>query len=551
MGEALATAFILIYIGFQFFQGAGLNVLLCTQRDDSSLCWFIADGILLCVWVVWFARYRSKLAWTEIGFVPLLAIAYTLYLAMCLVPRVSLLATPPERGPSDTEDGINARKTCQAVANVILPMIGWTDRFTSSSTVSVLAISLTIMLISLTMSGHAQHGLSSKYSLKYNISSALFAVMDGISLLQIIFEAQPHTAFPAAPSSLSDSDQPRSAALVVNTSEEDFGSGVTSPPLIDSHTVVMICPNGNISNTTEEMSKYRAALNGSFGTFILFIAMCNFCVPIFGLWQMKRESSKLKADENLNKAAWQKVLRQLTSTSLKPDETREPSGKSAKLGRNRSVFRRGTVTMATWRKRGKTMLRRLAKKRAQQESKVYGKIQRDIQALSTLHSLWDFFILNLPGFIIRVLAWTVYEKDISVLIVKNMASIFFRFLSFALFTVQPWYRRWRGLHRRQSINATDVADLRKYAMATDDEAMPEPHTTSSVPLDAIEEENEDDEQRAASNGGISFFPSSATPPGAYIDMVEADLRHAGIFMFHDDSGYNVGSPSIYDTPVLV
>eukprot|EP00117_Sycon_ciliatum_P043665 scpid58039/ scgid31587/ len=446
MGELLAIACVIVFIVAQAFQGVAIDFLLCLQRGNAQLLWLIADGVLLLVWLTWLARYRRNMAWKEIVTVPLLALGYSLYCILCVIPRLAIFVSAVRSDLHESNKAPLNNTECYLHNNSSQPLdviFGWADHFSSNVAVSFYAVTITLMLIALVTSLHAQHGLSSKYALRYDTSSQLFAVMDGISLLQMLFDS-----FQQYFDNHCSSGIPHDAV----------------PPTTQSQDQNSRCPFPKIM------------VEGQLGTFVLVIALSSFVIPVLGLWQMKRESSKLKADEKLKRQIWSTILRRTASQgSQMTDVPRMPKEKkqTQRPPTRRGILKRGTERVKTWRRKGRTMIRRMAKKRVHEEKRVYNKMQRDIKILSTLHSLWDFFTINLCSLIIRLIIWNKYGQNVSVLIVKNMVIIYFGILDFTLTYLQPFYRRVRGLHKRQESRKSHAPDLRCYAMATDVEAVPE------------------------------------------------------------------------------
>ena len=449
MGTITATVSLLVFVLVQFLQGFFLNAfLVCSSAglQGRQYLWIIADCVLLVGWLVALLKYRTSIVRVEFFHAPVLPFGWALYLIFVLLPRLWLWVYTPFDDPE-----------CHNKDNMIYgSLVKLIDKlgFHSAPILALLALTMSVMLVAMVTANYAQHGLSSKFSLQYNVGNLVFSVMDGLSLLGIIVKPDDFESMDA--NMISCPLRPSSAELIrheVNLSQCIFEKVKDFQLEYDQLDNFVTLQNSSYHD--------ELAINGSFEAFILIIATCSFIVPFLSLWEMKRESSKLKADEKLSKRTWSMVLRHADSkVSLGQMAAREGAKSRPKHFQARL---RQTLRAGTWRKRGKTMIRHMAKKRVKKEMAVYDTLERDLKLLQLITTVWTFAFVDLPALCIRIITTFRYQRSLEVLIVKNVLAIFVACVQITATYLQPLYHRARGIRHEETRVTQSRLDLRAIA----------------------------------------------------------------------------------------
>eukprot|EP00117_Sycon_ciliatum_P014841 scpid46055/ scgid1422/ len=407
MGRYTSTVALIIFLVAQFIQGIILNNFLRRETGNTDQwLWLIGDLALLLFWTLMIVKRGTTLVQLDMPFlpVPTMAATWGIYMAVVFIPRVAWLMTAAGTCLGQSQErNLQAENSTtvleQQLSFGLLTAIGWG----ANTLITTLAVGSTAMFLFLVMSGYGQHGLlkSSNAPLDFDMAEAAFCMMDGVEFLGAFFEVG------------------------------DVGQ---------CGNTLQVC---TLCNTTadHEETVYIDAIEGSFGAFIITLTVACFTLPFFALWQFKRRSAVLKAN-NVIKQDARKLSRLHSSagtTSLQASfSSSEPmmkktSGSSSIDGENGSeddAYDPNQTLSAHY-------IDLLSYKH---DMETMNCMERELSILKITYIFWDMLVINLTGAIVRLVLWFKFNRPISALITKNILAVIFRSLNLFNDYFLPWYQ---------------------------------------------------------------------------------------------------------------
>ena len=438
MGAGTVVISLSVFFCVQLGQGIMLNSYLFAKikpntTDPNQWFWLIADGVLFLYGAVWILAHMKGAAKKDIfGYIPPLPFFWSTYLALCLVPRISWLFA--EAGTRIDCQSDNFSLPLDVLQSPVAVNLG------SNTLLTILALFTTTMMVMLAVAGYGQHGfdLQGAGALDFDIAEAALSIIDGVEFLQGFFDVSDCQSGTAPVLSLS-----KNATLNAHIASSSQGP---------------ICVSG--SSQAEHISQcYLEAIEGTLGSVIIALACLTFTLPVFALWQMRRRS-----DVQQMGAALKSTARRSASMGSKLDLS-APQGtptlpRSTALSMKQSTLPRSissspltpsdkenTLTMShssLTLDRLSTSLEMFSAEDYEREKEKLRALKRELKFFEITYILWDCFLINLAGFIVRVLIWTAYQQQISALITKNLLVVIFRSNTILTSYLIPWYRRKFG-----------------------------------------------------------------------------------------------------------
>lgn len=386
MGYRTSTAAFVAFLLIELAQGVILTYFLRRETGDLNMyLWLIADGILLILWLLLLLHRRKIHLSVDMPLVqiPTIAFAWLAYLCIVLIPRISWLM-----GMARNCLGYQAQDLTDLeneFTGGILNKFSWGP----NTLVTVLAVGSTTLLVCLVVAGYGQHGLlSAKNPLDFDMAEAAFCLIDGVEFLLAFFEVERYDT----------------------CRESEAASNVTTSLNV---------------NTTLMENSYITALNGSLGNIIIALTLTCFTLPFMALWLFKLRSNVLKAEVELNDERGKletatsvdaPVMVPAANDRTNQNGVSQPQdymASSSEFKLDMEVYK-GNLTTTK-------------------------RFQGAIFVIKLVYIMWDIFLINLPGAIVRILLWVKYGRPISALITKNILSVVFRSLNIFIDYLQPCY----------------------------------------------------------------------------------------------------------------
>ena len=379
--------------------------------------------VLLGCGVGWiFAHLKGAAKKDIFGFIPPLPLFWSTYLAFCLIPRTSwLFAVAGTRIDCQSH---NFSVPHNAVQSPVAVNLG------SNTLVTVLALFTTTMMVMLAIAAYGQHGfdLQGAGALDFDIAEATLSLIDGVEFLQAFFDVS------------------------------DCQSGTPSVPLSAS---IAPSPQGPVcvsgSSQPEHISQcYLEAMKGTFGYVIIALACLTFTLPVFALWQMRRRSDVQQVDAglksktrrsasmgsklNLSSHHGTPTLPHSNAMSMKQSTLPQSTSSTQLMPRDKENTLRASSSSLTS-DRLSTSLEMFSAEDYERERQNLRALKRELKFFEITYILWDCFLINLAGFIVRLFLWLNYQQQISALITKNILVVLFRCNTILTSYLIPWYLR--------------------------------------------------------------------------------------------------------------
>ena len=411
MGVGTVVLSLSVFVVAQLIQGVVLDSYLFSKvredgEDDSQWAWLVADGVLLLFGVSWIILHYNEAAKKDVfGIIPPLPLFWALYLLLCLIPRTSwLFAAAGTRIDCKFDNFSLPLDVLQSPVRLDLG---------ANTLVAVLALFTTTMMVALATAGYGQHGYRYAGALDIDMAEAALSLVDGVEFLQAFFDV----------SNCQSKMEPAQFRNESNNMNENFTMVTTTTPARE----IVCIPE---SNQAEHIAQcYLQAIEGTLGNLIIATACMCFALPVFALWQMRRRSDIQRLKKDLNR---KRVHRR---SSALGDATTMSTSSQIDLGAGSQIML--TVPNLETSTDGRSELGSDESRRAEKGKQQLKRWKLQLDVFQLIYLLWDCFLINMAGAVLRLYIWIQYKQHISALLTKNVLVVIFRLNALLSGYVQP------------------------------------------------------------------------------------------------------------------